>query len=67
MFNVVRHPKKCDACFMIEAVEAVVSSQSGVTNPLETSLVQGKQEELCEEAKEYVKWMNSFELNRRKY
>ena len=40
MFNVVRHPKKCDACFMIEAVEAVVSSQSGLTNPLETSLVQ---------------------------
>ena len=48
---------------MIEAMEAIVSSQSGLTDPLETSLVQSEQEELCEEAK----WMDSFEPNRRKY
>ena len=39
VFNVVRHPIESDACFMIEAVEAIVSSQSGLTDPLETSLV----------------------------
>ena len=63
----VLHRAKSDACFMIEALEAIVSSQSGLTDPLETSLVQNDKEELGEEAKEYVKWMDSFQLNRRKY
>ena len=51
---------------MIEAVEAIVSRQSGLTDPLETSLVQHDKEELGEEAEEYVKWMESFQSNRRK-
>ena len=67
VFNVMRHPAESDACFMIEAVEAIVSSQSGLTDPLETSLVQNEKEELCEEAKKYVKWLDSFQPNRRKY
>ena len=67
VFNVVLHPTESDACFMIETVEAIVSSESDLTGPLETSLVLGVQEELCEEAEEYVKWMDCFELNRRKY
>ena len=60
VFNALRHPAESDACFMIEAVEAIVPSQSGLTNPLEASLVQDAKKELSEEAKEYVKWMNSF-------
>ena len=40
---------------MIEAVEAIVFSQSGLIDPLETSLVQNDKEELGEEAAEYVK------------
>ena len=40
VFNAMQHPAESDTCFMIEAVEAIVSSQSGLTNPLETSLVQ---------------------------
>ena len=35
VFNAVRHLVESDACFMIEAVEAIVPSQSGLTNPLE--------------------------------
>ena len=62
----MRHPAKSDACFMIEAVVAIVPSQSGLTDPLEASLVQNAKEELSEEAKEYVKWMDSFQPNRRK-
>ena len=67
VFNVVRHQAESDACFMIEAVEAIVPSQSGLTNPLKASLVQKAKEELSEEAEEYVKWINSFQPNRRKY
>ena len=52
---------------MAETVEAIVSSQSGLTDPLEASLVQSDSENLGEEAKEYVKWMDSFEPNRSKY
>ena len=52
---------------MIEAVEAIVSNQSGLTDHLETSLVQNIKEELSEEAEKYVKWMDSFQPNRRKY
>ena len=39
VFNVVQHPAESNACFMIEAVKAIMSSQSGLTDPLETSLV----------------------------
>ena len=42
VFEAVRHPAKSDTCFMIETVEAIVSSQSGPTDPLETSLVQSE-------------------------
>ena len=67
VFEAVRHPAKSDTCFMTETVEAIVSSQSGLINPLEASLVQSDSEKLGEEAKEYVKWMDFFEPNRRKY
>ena len=39
VFNTVRHSAESDACFMIEAVEAIVPSQSGLTDLLEASLV----------------------------
>ena len=67
LFKVVRHPTKSDTCFIVRTVEAIVSSQSGLTDPLEASLVQSDSEILGEEAEEYVKWMDSFEPNRRKY
>ena len=67
VFEAVRHPAESDTCFMAELVEAIVSSQSGLTDPLETSLVENESENLSEEAEEYVKWMDSFGHNRRKY
>ena len=67
VFEAVRHPAESDTCFMAEIVEAIVSSQSGLTDPLETSLVESESENLSDEAEEYVKWMDSFGHNRRKY
>ena len=67
VFEAVRHPAESDTCFMAEIVEAIVSSQSGLTDPLEASLVENETENLSEEAEEYVKWMDSFGHNRRKY
>ena len=55
VFEAVRHSVKSDTCFIVETVEAIVSSQSSLTDPLETSLVQSESEELGEEAEEYVK------------
>ena len=67
VFEEVRHPAESDTCFMAQIVEAIVSSQSGLTDPLETSLVESESENLSDEAEEYVKWMDSFGHNRRKY
>ena len=39
VFEAVRHPEESDTCFMTETVEAIVSSQSGLMDPLEASLV----------------------------
>ena len=39
VFEAVRHLTESNTCFMIETVEAIVSIQSGLTDPLETSLV----------------------------
>ena len=66
-FEAVRHPTESDTCFIVETVEAIVSNQSGLTDPLEASLVQSDSEKLGEEAQEYVKWIDSFEPNRRQY
>ena len=63
----MRHPTESDTCFVIETIETIVFSQSGLINPLEASLVQSDSEKLGEEAEEYVKWMDSFQPNRRKY
>ena len=38
-FKAVRHPVESDTCFIVETMESIVSSQSGLTDPLETSLV----------------------------
>ena len=67
VFEAVRHPVESDTCFIVETVEAIMSRQSGLTNPLEASLVQSDSEILGEEVEEYIKWMDSFEPNRRKY
>ena len=67
VFEAVRHPAESDTCFMAEMVEAIESSRSGLTDPLETSLVENESENLSDEAEEYVKWMDSFGHNRRKY
>ena len=67
VFEAVRHPAESDTCFMAEIVDAIVSSQSGLTYPLEASLVRNDSENMSEEAEEYVKWMDSFGPNRRKY
>ena len=66
VFEAVRHLAESDTCFMTKTVEAIVYNQSGLTDPLEASLVQSDSENMGEEAEEYVKWMDSFELNRRK-
>ena len=52
---------------MTETVEAIVLSQSGLINPLEATLVQSDSEKLGEEAEVYVKWIDSFKPNTRKY
>ena len=67
VFEAVRHPAESDTCFIVETMEAIVSRQSGLTDPLEASLVQSDSEKLGEEVEDYVKWMDSFEPNRRKY
>ena len=42
VFEAVRHPVESDTCFIVETVEAIVSRQSGLIDPLETSLVQSE-------------------------
>ena len=59
----MRHLIESDTCFMIETMEAIVSSDSGPTDPLETSLVHSESEELGEEVKEYMRWMDCFQPN----
>ena len=44
VFEAVRHPAESDTCFITETVEAIVSCQSGLINPLEASLVQSDSE-----------------------
>ena len=68
VFNSIKHPHDNDSFFRVDVLEAIVSSQLGPSEPLETSLTHDDPSS-CEDetVQEYVKWMDSFGLNRRKY
>ena len=68
VFNDIKHPHDTDSCFRVDMLEAIVSSQLVPSEPLETSLTHDDPS-FCEDetVQGYVKWMDSFGPNRRKY
>ena len=67
VFNDIKYPHENDRCFSVDVIEAIVSSQVGSTDPLETSLQHENGDTLeDEEVKNYLLWMDFFRLNRRK-
>ena len=67
VFNSIMHPHDNDSCFRVDVLEAIVSSQLGHSEPLETSLTHDDPSSCDDEiVQEYVKWMDSFDPNRRK-
>ena len=68
VFNTIKHPHDNDNCFRVDVLVAIVSSQLGHSEPLETSLTHDNPSSFEDETiEEYVKWMDSFGPNRRKY
>ena len=68
VFNVIQHLHGSDNYFIIYLVEAIVSSQVGHTDPIETSLLHRDSVRLNDEdVAKYLIWMDSFEPNKRKY
>ena len=68
VFNAIKHPHDTDSCFRVDMLEAIVSSQLFPSEPLETSLTHDDPYSYEDETvQEYVKWMDSFGQNRRKY
>ena len=68
VFNSIKHSHDTESCFRVDMLEAIVSSHLVPSEPLETSLTQDDPSS-CEDetVQEYVKWMDSFDSNRRKY
>ena len=68
VFNALKHPHDNDSYFRVDVLEAIVSSQLGPSEPLETSLNHDDPFSCEDETiQKYVKWMDSFGPNRRKY
>ena len=68
VFNAIKHPHDDDSCFSVDMIQAIVSSQLGHYEPLETSLTHEDPVSYDDDmVKEYVNWMDSFRLNKRKY
>ena len=66
VFNAIKHPHDNDSFFRVDVLEAIVSSQLGPSEPLETSLTHDDPSSYEDEiVREYVKWMDSFGPNRR--
>ena len=68
VFNAKKHLHDNDNYFKVDVIEAIMSSQLGHSEPLETNLTH-KDPASCDDdvVKEYVNWMDSFGLNKRKY
>ena len=68
VFNAINHPHDTDSCFRVDMLEAIVSSQLVSSEPLETSLTHDDPSSCDDETvQEYIKWMDSFSLNRINY
>ena len=68
VFNVIKHPHDNDNCFRVDVIDVIVSNQLDLLEPLETSLTHEDASSSEDEVvREYVKWMDSFSPNRRKY
>ncbi|XP_024031896.1 uncharacterized protein LOC112094657 [Morus notabilis] len=68
VFNAIKYPEASDSCFRIDEVEAIVSNHVDQSDPLEASLLQSDSSIMeDEEVIEYLWWMDSIELKRRKY
>ena len=68
VFNAIKYPHDNDSCFKVDVLKAIVSSQLGPLEPLETSLTHDDPSYFEDEiVQKYVKWMDSFGPNRRKY
>ena len=62
VFNAIKHPHDDDSCFRVDALEAIVSSQLGPSEPLETSLTHDDPSSSEDEIVwEHVKLMDSFD------
>ena len=68
VFNVIKHPPDNDSCFRVDVLEVIVSNQLGPSELLETSPTHDGPSSCEDETfQEYVKWMDCFSPNRRKY
>ena len=68
VFNAIKHPHDTKSCFRVDMLEAIMSSQLAPLEPLETSLIHDDPSSCeYETVQEYVKLMDSFGPNRRKY
>ena len=57
-----------ESCFRVDIIEAIMSSQKGHIDNLETSLIYGDFLDIIDyEVRDYVMWMDSFGQNKRKY
>ena len=67
VFNAIEHLHDNDSCFKLDMIEAIVSSQLGHSEPLETSLIH-EDPTSCDNdvVREYVNLIGSFGLNKRK-
>ena len=68
VFNAIKHPHDNDSYFRVDVLGAIVYSKLSPLEPLETSLIHDDPSSCKDETvQEYVKWMDSFVPNRRKY
>ena len=68
VFNAIKNPHDTKSCFLVDMLEAIVSSQLVPSEPLETSLNHTNPSSCKDEmVQECVKWMDSFGPNRKKY
>ena len=59
VFNAKNHPMESESFFRMDIVEAIVFSQKGHIDPLETSPIYGDSLDIVDEkARDYVMWMN---------
>ncbi|XP_062088827.1 uncharacterized protein LOC133795393 [Humulus lupulus] len=60
VFKAMTYPMACDSCYSVDVIDKAILERMVSSDALEAVLTGGEEDDVDEEMKEYIKWINSY-------